>query len=177
MWACTFVLFLGMMARSVILDIHYCNHHFFSLILVQIHVQKNVRTTRYCLRQYRHSRKVSLCFRPQSIVCLSSWMPHMQWWLYLFGRLLQLLTLASHYLLKCVHSLNNIFVYNNWCNICPPDLQQKNASLKEKQHAISEVISQIQQKETQKDDIIRKIEKLKEEQAKRKESKLILRDL
>ncbi|XP_022596960.1 kinetochore protein Spc25 [Seriola dumerili] len=49
------------------------------------------------------------------------------------------------------------------------DLEEKNASLKEKQHAISEVISEIQQKEMQKDDIIQKIEKLKEEQAKRKE--------
>lgn len=69
-----------------------------------------------------------------------------------------------------------VFIYNNLCNICPPDLQQKNASLKEKQHAISEVISEIQQKEMQKDDVIRKIEKLKEEQSKRKESKLILRE-
>nr|XP_046259216.1 kinetochore protein Spc25 [Scatophagus argus] len=49
------------------------------------------------------------------------------------------------------------------------DLQQKNASLKEKRHAISEMISEIQQKEMQKDDIIQKIEKLKEEQGKRKE--------
>lgn len=49
------------------------------------------------------------------------------------------------------------------------DLEQKNPSLKRKQHAISEMISEIQQKEMQKDDIIQKIEKLKEEQAKRKE--------
>ncbi|XP_044073486.1 kinetochore protein Spc25 [Siniperca chuatsi] len=49
------------------------------------------------------------------------------------------------------------------------DLEQKNASLKEKQHAISDMISEIQQKEMQKDDIIQKIDKLKEEQAKRKE--------
>ncbi|XP_070770812.1 kinetochore protein Spc25 [Enoplosus armatus] len=49
------------------------------------------------------------------------------------------------------------------------DLEQKNASLKEKRHAISDMISEIQQKEMQKDDIIQKIEKLKEEQAKRKE--------
>ncbi|XP_028446977.1 kinetochore protein Spc25 isoform X2 [Perca flavescens] len=49
------------------------------------------------------------------------------------------------------------------------DLVQKNASLKRKQHAISEMISEIQQKEMQKDDIIQKIEKLKQEQAKRKE--------
>lgn len=46
-------------------------------------------------------------------------------------------------------------------------------SLKEKRHAISDVISEIQQKEMQKEDIIQKIEKLKEEQAKRKECKLI----
>ncbi|XP_049449810.1 kinetochore protein Spc25 [Epinephelus fuscoguttatus] len=49
------------------------------------------------------------------------------------------------------------------------DLEQKNASLKGKQHAISEMISEIQHKEMQKDDIIQKIEKLKEEQVKRKE--------
>lgn len=49
------------------------------------------------------------------------------------------------------------------------DLEQKNKSLKEKRHAISDVISEIQQKEMQKDEIIHKIEKLKEEQAKRKE--------
>ncbi|XP_058476243.1 kinetochore protein Spc25 [Solea solea] len=49
------------------------------------------------------------------------------------------------------------------------DLQLKNASLKEKRCDISKVISEIQQKEMQKDDIIQKIEQLKEEQAKRKE--------
>ncbi|KAG8000686.1 Kinetochore protein Spc25 [Nibea albiflora] len=49
------------------------------------------------------------------------------------------------------------------------DSQHRNASLKEKQQAISEMISEIQQKEMQKDDIIQKIEKLKEEQAKRKD--------
>lgn len=49
------------------------------------------------------------------------------------------------------------------------DLAQRNATLKEKKHAISDMISEIQQKEMQKDDIIQKIEKLKEEQAKRKE--------
>ncbi|XP_074515468.1 kinetochore protein Spc25 isoform X2 [Sebastes fasciatus] len=49
------------------------------------------------------------------------------------------------------------------------DLVQRNASLKGKQHAISELISEIQQKEMQKDDIIQKIEKLKEEQDKRKD--------
>nr|XP_020450469.1 kinetochore protein Spc25 [Monopterus albus] len=49
------------------------------------------------------------------------------------------------------------------------DLEQKNASLKEKHNGISDVISEIQQKEMQKDELIQKIEKLKEEQAKRKE--------
>jgi len=49
------------------------------------------------------------------------------------------------------------------------DLQQKSVSLKEKQHAISEVISEVQQKEMQKDSLIQKIEKLKEEQVKRKD--------
>lgn len=48
------------------------------------------------------------------------------------------------------------------------DLKQKNASLKEKRHAISEVMSEIQQKEMQKDDIIQKIERLKEEHAEKK---------
>ncbi|XP_059198912.1 kinetochore protein Spc25 [Centropristis striata] len=49
------------------------------------------------------------------------------------------------------------------------ELVQKSASLKEKKRAISEMVSEIQQKEMQKDDIIQKIEKLKEEQTKRKE--------
>ncbi|KAM6954940.1 kinetochore protein Spc25 isoform 1-T4 [Lycodopsis pacificus] len=49
------------------------------------------------------------------------------------------------------------------------DLVQKKVSLKGKQHAVSEMISENQQKEMQKDDTIQKIEKLKEEQAKRKE--------
>ncbi|XP_029386101.1 kinetochore protein Spc25 [Echeneis naucrates] len=49
------------------------------------------------------------------------------------------------------------------------DLEQKKSTMKEKQRAISEVVSEIQQKEMQKDDIIRKIEELKGEQAKRKE--------
>lgn len=49
------------------------------------------------------------------------------------------------------------------------DLVKKNPSLKGKRHAISEMISEIQQKEMQKDDIKQKIEKLQEEQAKRKE--------
>ncbi|XP_040912459.1 kinetochore protein Spc25 [Toxotes jaculatrix] len=49
------------------------------------------------------------------------------------------------------------------------DLEQKSAFVKEKRDAISEEISEIQQKEMQKDDIIQKIEKLKEEQSKRKD--------
>ncbi|XP_035533235.1 kinetochore protein Spc25 [Morone saxatilis] len=49
------------------------------------------------------------------------------------------------------------------------DLELKSAALKEKRHAITDVISEIEQKEMQKDDIIQKIEKLKEEQVKRKE--------
>lgn len=52
------------------------------------------------------------------------------------------------------------------------DLEHKNASLKEKQQAISEVLSEIEQKELQKDDIIQKIQRLKEDQAKRKDCKL-----
>ncbi|CAJ1079339.1 kinetochore protein Spc25 [Xyrichtys novacula] len=49
------------------------------------------------------------------------------------------------------------------------DLEQKNAVLKEKQQAISEVKSEIQQKEMQKEDTIHKLQKLEEEYAKRKE--------
>lgn len=63
-------------------------------------------------------------------------------------------------------------VYFYLCNVCPPDLLQKNSSLKEKRHAISEMMSEIQQKEMQKDAIIQKMEKLGEDQAKRKECML-----
>lgn len=55
-----------------------------------------------------------------------------------------------------------------------PDLQQKKGSLKQKQQHISEMLSEIQQKEVHKDDIIQKIEKLKEEHAKRKACKTML---
>ncbi|CAG12366.1 unnamed protein product [Tetraodon nigroviridis] len=48
------------------------------------------------------------------------------------------------------------------------DLQLQNASLKEKEQATSEVVSEIEQKEVKKEEIIQKIEGLKEEQAKRK---------
>lgn len=48
--------------------------------------------------------------------------------------------------------------------------------MKEKRHAISGMVSEIQQKEMQKDDIIQKIEKLREEQAKRKERKWIFKN-
>lgn len=46
-------------------------------------------------------------------------------------------------------------------------------ALKEKRQAISEVISEIQEKDMQKEDIIQKIEKLKEEQTKRKERTIV----
>ncbi|XP_047457931.1 kinetochore protein Spc25 [Mugil cephalus] len=49
------------------------------------------------------------------------------------------------------------------------DLEHKNASLKEKRHAVSETMSEIQEKEIEKEDLMQKIEKLKEEQTKRKE--------
>ncbi|XP_061926648.1 kinetochore protein Spc25 [Entelurus aequoreus] len=49
------------------------------------------------------------------------------------------------------------------------DLPHKNALLKEKQHAIAEMASDIDQKEIQKLAIIQKIEKLKEDQTRRKE--------
>lgn len=148
----------------------------FFLLLVQIHVLKNVRMTRCCLRQYRHSKKVSLCIRPQSIASVS---PHavVAVCLYVYKINEVIGTGSTPYVpLKCFYVLNNFFyvkAYHDCCNVFPPDLQQKDASLKEKQHAISEMISEIQQKEMQKDDIIQKIEKLKEEQAKRKECKLI----
>ncbi|XP_011608304.1 kinetochore protein Spc25 [Takifugu rubripes] len=48
------------------------------------------------------------------------------------------------------------------------DLQVQKASLEEKEHAISETLSEIKQKEMQKGEIIQKIEKLKEEHSKRK---------
>lgn len=49
------------------------------------------------------------------------------------------------------------------------DLEQKSKLLKDKRLAISEVMSEIEQKEMKKEEIIHKIEKLKEEQAKRRE--------
>lgn len=54
-----------------------------------------------------------------------------------------------------------------------PGLQLQKASLEEKEHAISETVSEIKQKEMQKEEIIQKIEKLKEEHSKRKNSKLV----
>lgn len=53
------------------------------------------------------------------------------------------------------------------------DVEQKQILLKERQVDISEVMSEVQQKESQKTDIIQKIERLQDELAKRKESKLI----
>ncbi|XP_069558623.1 kinetochore protein Spc25 [Brachyistius frenatus] len=50
------------------------------------------------------------------------------------------------------------------------DLEQKKVSVKETHHAISEMLSEIQDKEMQKDDIIQKIEKLKAEQNQKRES-------
>ncbi|CAN9497785.1 unnamed protein product [Ophioblennius macclurei] len=49
------------------------------------------------------------------------------------------------------------------------DLERKEVSVKEKRHAISEVMSEIQEKEMQREDILEKIGKLKEEQNKRRE--------
>ncbi|KAM6934265.1 kinetochore protein Spc25 [Xenentodon cancila] len=49
------------------------------------------------------------------------------------------------------------------------DLEQKNMLIKKERCAISEVMSQVQEKGMQKEDIIQKIDKLKEEQTKRKE--------
>lgn len=60
-----------------------------------------------------------------------------------------------------------------WHNVCLVDLERKKVALKEKRQAISEVISEIQEKDMQKEDIIQKIEKLKEEQTKRKERKIV----
>ncbi|XP_032422909.1 kinetochore protein Spc25 [Xiphophorus hellerii] len=49
------------------------------------------------------------------------------------------------------------------------DLEKKKIALKEKRRAISEVMSEIEEKEMQKEDIILKIQKHKEEQMKRKD--------
>uniref|UniRef100_A0A1A8QY22 Kinetochore protein SPC25 n=2 Tax=Nothobranchius rachovii TaxID=451742 RepID=A0A1A8QY22_9TELE len=49
------------------------------------------------------------------------------------------------------------------------ELENKNKTLKEKRRAISEVMSEVREKEMEKEDIIQKIQKLKEEQTKRKE--------
>ncbi|KAM8856553.1 kinetochore protein Spc25 isoform 2-T3 [Spinachia spinachia] len=49
------------------------------------------------------------------------------------------------------------------------DLLEKNSALKEKKLGVSEMMSEIQQKEMQKDSIIQKIEKLGDDQVKRKE--------
>lgn len=50
------------------------------------------------------------------------------------------------------------------------DLEQKSKILKDKRLAITQVMSEIEQKEMKKEEIIHKIEKLKEEQAKRREA-------
>lgn len=52
------------------------------------------------------------------------------------------------------------------------DLGKKSEILKEKRRAVSEVMSEVQEKERQKNDIIQKIQKLTEEQTKRKECKI-----
>lgn len=54
------------------------------------------------------------------------------------------------------------------------DLEKKKIALKEKRRAISEVMSEIEEKEMQKEDIILKIQKHKEEQMKRKDCKMWL---
>ncbi|MED6262529.1 hypothetical protein ATANTOWER_021127 [Ataeniobius toweri] len=49
------------------------------------------------------------------------------------------------------------------------DLEQKKKALKETRDALSEMMSEVQEKEMQKEDIIQKIQNLKEEQMKREE--------
>ncbi|XP_035995275.1 kinetochore protein Spc25 [Fundulus heteroclitus] len=49
------------------------------------------------------------------------------------------------------------------------DLEHKKMSLKEKRRSVSEVMSAVDEKEFQKEDIIQKIQRLKEDQMKRKE--------
>ncbi|KAM3861970.1 kinetochore protein Spc25 [Diretmus argenteus] len=49
------------------------------------------------------------------------------------------------------------------------DFEQKKVSTQEKRSAVSEVLSEIEQKEAQKDNICQEIERLREEQTKRKE--------
>lgn len=48
-------------------------------------------------------------------------------------------------------------------------LEQKNMAMKEKKNAISTMMTEIQQKEVQKDDIIEKTQRLREEQVKRRD--------
>lgn len=68
------------------------------------------------------------------------------------------------------YSLSNTFT-STVCSF--PDLKQKSVLINEKQHEISDMISEINQKETQKDKILAKIQKLREEQAKRQEGTFI----
>ncbi|XP_054644465.1 kinetochore protein Spc25 [Dunckerocampus dactyliophorus] len=69
----------------------------------------------------------------------------------------------------CLEKCENDEMLFDSIEVFKKDLQHKNASLKDKQHAIAEMTSDIEQKEIQKGMIIQKIEKLKEEQAQQKE--------
>lgn len=53
------------------------------------------------------------------------------------------------------------------------ELKQKSELTQEKQHKISHLISEMNRKQTQKDNMLAKIQKLQEEQAKRQEGTVI----
>lgn len=83
---------------------------------------------------------------------------------------------SEHCIFLCCKFINGFIHCPNTftSTVCSfPDLKQKSALIKEKQHEISDTISEINQKETQKDKILAKIQKLQEEQAKRQEGPFI----
>lgn len=69
------------------------------------------------------------------------------------------------------NSTSALFIFKpvHECNMSFPELKQKNELTQEKQHTISHLVSEINQKQMQKDNILAKIQKLREEQAKRQE--------
>lgn len=58
-------------------------------------------------------------------------------------------------------------------NMSFSDLKQKSELAQEKQYKISHLVSETNQKETQKDNVLAKIQKLREEQAKRQDGTFI----
>lgn len=60
-----------------------------------------------------------------------------------------------------------LFIVKQMFTMFFSDLKQKSTLMKEKQHDISDLITEINQKETQKENIMVKIQNLRDEQAKR----------